>query len=76
MRFVRLTRWDGQPLWLNPAQVLWVEPHARDADGKPESTQSKLVFGMLAPDTGCPFSEVVTECPREVAALFLEPAGP
>jgi hypothetical protein len=65
MRLVRLTRWDGVHIWLNPSRVLHVE-----AARTPEGDGADVVF-----DTEDRY-ERVRECPRAVAGLFLAPAGP
>jgi hypothetical protein len=65
MRLVRLTRWDGAIIWLNPVRVLHVE-----AARVPEGGGADIVF-----DTDGGY-ERVRECPREVAGLMLEPCAP
>lgn len=62
MRLVKLTKMDGQAIWVNPARVLHVlAAGAADADGA-------LIVYDLQGGHG-----LVRECPREVAGRMLDP---
>jgi hypothetical protein len=89
MSLVKLTSRNGDPIYVNPAQVLTVEPYPLYAtpDGKSRveliGAGAKICFALagristddLTTDTE-PYWQVVTECPRTVAGLCLEPVGP
>jgi hypothetical protein len=89
MRLVKLHHRDNSPVYVNPTQVIAVEPYPIYATPEGKSrvelvgTGSKIFFALAGristdgPSTDTePYWQVVTECPREVAGLFLEPAGP
>ena len=71
MRLVRLTRWDGVPIHVNPSRILYVEPAGACDDG------SVLVFEHVWHPVLCDgrASERVQELPQHVATLCLSPLG-
>jgi hypothetical protein len=86
MRLVKLHRPNAECVWVNPAQVIAVEPYPlyETPEGKSRvelvGTGSKIYFALagriatdeLTTDTE-PYWRVVTECPSTVAGLFLDP---
>lgn len=58
-RFVKLTRFDGKTIWLNPARVLWLEAARTNASGD----LTDVVFS-----TGAEDYERVKEAPERVVA--------
>jgi hypothetical protein len=86
MRLVKLTRRNGECVYVNPAQVIAVEPfplYATPEGGKRVELVgqgSKVYFALLGSTSTAdlttehePYWNVVTECPKDVAALFLDP---
>lgn len=88
MRLVKLTRRNGERVWVNAAQVIAVEPFPlyETPEGKTRvelvGTGSKVYFALAGRiDTDGPVTETepywaaVTESPSTVAGLFLSPCG-
>lgn len=76
MRLVTLTRWDGVPIHVNPARILYVEPRPeRGPEGGCRG--SVLVFDQhWHPDLADGRAvEHVRETPTEVAGLCVSPLG-
>jgi hypothetical protein len=88
MRLVKLHNRNGECVYVNPAQVVTVEPYPLYA--APEGSTrvervgegSKVYFALAGrittdgPATDSePYWTVVTEAPTEVAGLFLAPLG-
>mgnify|MGYP004704258237 CR=1 FL=1 len=74
MRLVKLTRWDGVPIHVNPSRILYVEPGNVTGD---DDWGSVLVFEQTwHPEVMDGRSlERVLEPPNAVAALFISPLG-
>jgi hypothetical protein len=83
LRLVKLTDRGGNAVYVNPAQVLTVEPYPIYRADVHVGTGAKLSFALVGSHCTTDgttdveaYKEIVTECPREVAGLFLEPCGP
>lgn len=82
MRLVRLTNRGGTPIYVNPAQVLTVEPYPIYRADVFAHDGAKLSFALVGSHCTVDgttdvtaYSEIVLESVREIAGLLLSPLG-
>lgn len=83
MRLVKLTNRNDRPIWVNPAQIVTLEPVAVFVDREHVGDQTLIAFALVGKsveDEGTthhePYCERVTESPEQVAAALAEAVAP
>jgi len=69
-----LTRWDGETVYVNPAQVVFVEEWVPGGEG-PRS-RITFAFAFSAGGDDLPLTEQFRGLPGEIADLLRSPLGP